>query len=89
MEETVLPNSRGSLSPKPVQKPQIWWSNGIFFVGKSSQMNNAETLQLNLLQRQGLHIMAIYGVIFLSPPTSISWKTWLLCFISWQLASFG
>ncbi|KAJ9110984.1 hypothetical protein QFC20_002751 [Naganishia adeliensis] len=33
MEETVLPNSRGSLSPKPVQKPQIWWSNGIFFVG--------------------------------------------------------
>ncbi|GHJ86929.1 hypothetical protein NliqN6_3331 [Naganishia liquefaciens] len=68
VEKTLPSTPQGSI-PSLKEKPQIWWSNGIFFIGA--------------------HIMAIYGMIFLAPPTSLSWKTWLLCFVSWQLASFG
>lgn len=35
------------------------------------------------------HIAAIYGVLFLSPPSEIGWQTWVLCGLSWQAASFG
>jgi hypothetical protein len=44
MEETVLLNSSGAVPPKSAQKPQIWWSNGIFFVGKSTVFYNARFL---------------------------------------------
>nr|XP_019050923.1 hypothetical protein I302_01366 [Kwoniella bestiolae CBS 10118]OCF29853.1 hypothetical protein I302_01366 [Kwoniella bestiolae CBS 10118] len=36
-----------------------------------------------------IHIFALVGAIYLSPLTSIDPKTLVLCFISWQLASFG
>ncbi|WWD07182.1 hypothetical protein V865_005279 [Kwoniella europaea PYCC6329] len=36
-----------------------------------------------------IHIFALIGAIYLSPLTTIDPKTALLCFISWQLASFG
>ncbi|OCF35996.1 hypothetical protein I316_02491 [Kwoniella heveanensis BCC8398] len=36
-----------------------------------------------------MHAFALVGALYLSPLTSITWKTMLLCFISWQLASFG
>lgn len=53
----------------PTKKPEIWWSNAIFFVG--------------------FHVMSLIGAVFLSPPSQVPWQTWVLCFISWQLASFG
>jgi stearoyl-CoA desaturase (delta-9 desaturase) len=36
-----------------------------------------------------LHVFAIVGAAYLSPASQLSWKTAVLCFISWQLASFG
>ncbi|WRT70932.1 uncharacterized protein IL334_007931 [Kwoniella shivajii] len=36
-----------------------------------------------------MHIFAVIGAIYLSPIASIDSKTAVLCFISWQLASFG
>jgi hypothetical protein len=36
-----------------------------------------------------MHIFAIVGATYLSPLTSISKQTAILCIISWQLASFG
>lgn len=36
-----------------------------------------------------LHIFAIYGALFLSPLSQLCTPTLILCFFSWQLASFG
>jgi xanthine/uracil permease len=36
-----------------------------------------------------MHIFALFGATYLSPATSIDWRTALLFFISWQLANFG
>ncbi|KAK6906448.1 hypothetical protein I203_100433 [Kwoniella mangroviensis CBS 8507] len=36
-----------------------------------------------------IHIFAMIGAIYLSPLTAIDPRTAVLCFISWQLASFG
>ncbi|WWC92552.1 uncharacterized protein L201_007511 [Kwoniella dendrophila CBS 6074] len=36
-----------------------------------------------------IHVFALIGAIYLSPLTEISMETAILCFISWQLASFG
>jgi fatty-acid desaturase len=36
-----------------------------------------------------MHLFAVYGMFVLSPWSQLSWKTTVLCFISWQLASFG
>ncbi|WVQ63466.1 uncharacterized protein L199_001619 [Kwoniella botswanensis] len=36
-----------------------------------------------------IHLFALIGAIYLSPLASIDPKTAVLCFISWQLASFG
>lgn len=37
----------------------------------------------------GFHVMSLIGAVYLSPPQSVPWQTWVLCFVSWQLASFG
>ncbi|WWC72799.1 uncharacterized protein I206_106763 [Kwoniella pini CBS 10737] len=36
-----------------------------------------------------IHIYAVIGIFYLSPITSIDYRTAIVCFISWQLASFG
>jgi stearoyl-CoA desaturase (delta-9 desaturase) len=36
-----------------------------------------------------MHIFAVVGMTYLSPLASLDKRTALLCFISWQLASFG
>ncbi|RXK37037.1 hypothetical protein M231_05696 [Tremella mesenterica] len=50
-------------------KGEIWWSNGIFFIG--------------------MHVFAVAGVTVLSPVTKLNLANAILCFVSWQLASFG
>jgi len=36
-----------------------------------------------------MHIFALVGMFYLSPIGKLDWRTAVLCFISWQLASFG
>ncbi|KAG7566925.1 hypothetical protein FFLO_01304 [Filobasidium floriforme] len=43
----------------------------------------------NTLFFLGFHVLAIYGVLYLAPPSKIGWQTWVLCGLSWQAASFG
>ncbi|ORY88843.1 fatty acid desaturase-domain-containing protein [Leucosporidium creatinivorum] len=37
----------------------------------------------------GMHLLAFYGVVVLSPWSQLSWSTFSLCLTSWQLATFG
>jgi hypothetical protein len=36
-----------------------------------------------------MHIFALAGAAYLSPPTKLDWRTALLFVTTWQLANFG
>lgn len=37
----------------------------------------------------GMHVLAVFGVMVLSPVKDLDQRTALMCFVSWQLAQFG
>ncbi|WWC64975.1 uncharacterized protein I303_107589 [Kwoniella dejecticola CBS 10117] len=56
---------------------------------KSGKSDEGEIWWTNGIFFVLIHIYAVIGVCYLSPITSLDWRTAIVCLVSWQLASFG